>query len=65
VSRRESESPMSLSFGGADAPSAHGSQPRSSDLAEFIEKPGDAPGAGRGPAPQANARMRETEVALD
>ena len=27
-------SPMSLSFGGADAPSARGSQPRSSDLAE-------------------------------
>ena len=28
-------SPMSLVFGGADAPSARGSQPRSSDIAEL------------------------------
>ena len=31
----QAESPMSLSIGGADAPSARGSQPRSSDLAEL------------------------------
>ena len=40
---------MSLSFGGADAPSARGSQPRSSDLAELSRSRAGRPAQAKGP----------------
>ena len=45
----QAKSPMSLTFGGADAPSARGSQPRSSDLAELSTSRAGRPAQAKGP----------------
>ena len=50
--------PMSLSFGGADAPSARGSQPRSSDLAELSRSRAGRPAQAKGPP---HEQMPESE----
>ena len=49
VSTLLAESPMSLSFAGADAPSARGSQPRSSDVAELSRGRAVRPAQAKGP----------------
>jgi uncharacterized protein (UPF0276 family) len=49
---------MSLVFGGADAPSARGSQPRSSDIAELPKSRAQVEAIG------ANLRNLEAQMAL-